>query len=174
LSRDLSNDAIRRGQLLAELGDEIRTSQNRTERFDGAVCEMLGINRTDNTAIDILDRRGRLTAGELARELGLTTGAVTALVDRMEAAGFFRRVRDTTDRRRVLVEVTPVVRRVGELIWGPIAEDFRQLSTRYSTEQLELMLDFLRQGNARQEERQARLAELAPEVRKIARRARKK
>ena len=174
MSREPSHEAARRGRLLAELGDEIRASQNRTERFDSAVCELLGINRTDNTAIDIVDRRGRLTAGELARELGLTTGAVTALVDRMEAAGLFRRVRDTADRRRVLIEVTPIVTRVGALIWGPIADDFRQLSTRYSMEQLELVLDFIRQANAGQEERQARLAALAPEVRAIMRRARRK
>ncbi len=174
MSRQSSDEAALRGRLLADLGDEIRASQNGTERFDSAVCELLGINHTDHTAIDIVDRHGRLTAGELARELGLTTGAVTALVDRMEAAGFFRRVRDTADRRRVLIEVTPVVTRVGGMIWGPIAEDFRQLATRYTIEQLELMLDFIRQGNARQEARQARLAALAPEVRKIVRRARRR
>ena len=174
MSRESAESAQRRGEVLADLGSEIRASQNRTECFDSAVCELLGINRTDNTAIDIVDRHGRVTAGELARELSLTTGAVTALVDRMEAAGFLRRVPDTTDRRRVLIEVTPVVARVGELIWGPIAEDFRELSTRYSTAELELMLDFVRRGNALQEERQARLAALAPEVRKIARRARPK
>jgi DNA-binding MarR family transcriptional regulator len=152
---------------MGELANAIRASQNRTERFDNAVCQMLGINRTDNTALDIIDRHGRVTAGDLARELGLTTGAVTALIDRMAAAGYVRRVPDPSDRRRVLVELTPLSKEVSQLIYGPVAQDFRQLAKRYSVEDLQLILDFLVAGNALDEKRKVRLASLAPDVGKL-------
>jgi DNA-binding MarR family transcriptional regulator len=162
----------RRRQLYGELANEIRISQNRTERFDSAVCDLLGINRTDNTAVDVIDRAGRITAGDLARGLGLTTGAVTALIDRLEKAGYLRRVRDPGDRRRVLVELTPLAKQAGQLIWGPIASEFQRIARRYSIEDLELILNFLRSGNALEETRLTRLAELAPEVDKLIRQSR--
>lgn len=156
---------------MGELANEIRASQNRTDRFDTAVCELLGINRSDNTALDVVERAGRMTAGELARELGLTTGAVTALIDRLEKAGYLRRISDPTDRRRVLVELTPLTHEVTGLIYGPIAREYQQLARRYSLEDLELILDFMRSGNALDKKRQEELKRVAPEVRKRAGRA---
>lgn len=169
-----SAKGARRRQVMGELANEIRASQNRTERFDNAVCELLGINRTDNTALDVIDRAGRMTAGELARGLGLTTGAVTALIDRLEKAGYVRRVLDPTDRRLVLVELTRLTKQTTELIYGPIAREYQQLARRYSVTELELILDFLRRGNAMDENRQARLVSMAPEVGKIVRRHRRR
>ncbi len=84
----------RRAELFQALGNEIRASQNRTDRFDSSVCELLGINRSDNTALDLNGRAGGLTAEELARELGLTTGAETAPIDRLERLVDLRRVPD--------------------------------------------------------------------------------
>lgn len=170
MSSERSTSGKRRGEILSELGNEIRTSQNRTERFDTAFCELLGINRTDNTALDVLERAGRMTAGELARELRLTSGAVTALIDRLEGAGYLRRVPDPSDRRRVLVELTPLTLDLTELIYGPIAHDYQQMARRYSVAQLELILDFMRTGNALDDTRRARLAEAEPEVRRRLRR----
>lgn len=171
MSSETSSTANRR-KLYAELADEIRISQNRTERFDSAVCELLGINRSDNMALDVIDRAGRLTAGELARELRLTTGAVTALIDRLENAGYLLRVPDPGDRRRVLVELTPLATEAGRLIYGPIAGEFQRIARRYSVHDLEVILDFLRTGNALDETRQTWLTELAPEVRELIRRSR--
>lgn len=159
-----------REELLQALGNEIRASQNRTDRFDTSVCELLGINRSDNTALDLIDRAGRLTAGQLARELGLTTGAVTALIDRLEKLGYLRRVPDPGDRRRVLLELTNLTKEVTGLIYGPVAQEFRQISKRYSVKDLELILDFIRIGNAQADRRQAGLQELAPQVRELLRR----
>jgi DNA-binding MarR family transcriptional regulator len=156
----------RRREVLGHLATEIRASQNRTDRFDTAVCELLRINRSDNTALDVLERAGQMTAGELARTLGLTTGAVTALIDRLERAGYVRRVSDPTDRRRVLVELTPLTHEVTGLIYGPIAREYQQLARRYSLEDLELILDFMSRGNALDEKRQEGLRRVAPEVRK--------
>ena len=100
----------RKRKLFWELMLEIRASQNATDRYDQAVADTIGLNRTDMRCVDILDRQGRLTAGQLAEQTGLTSGAVTTVIDRLEASGYARRTRDTTDRRRIYVELTDEAR----------------------------------------------------------------
>ena len=90
----------------------IRRNQVLTQMLDEAAAQYLGINTTDGRAIDVIDQAGRITAGDLARELRLSTGAVTTIVDRLEKAGYARRVSDPDDRRRVLIETTPKVARL--------------------------------------------------------------
>ena len=92
---------------LANLGHEIRGWQADQEIFDGVVAELAGLNRTDWRCLDILGTRGPMNAGQLAEAARLTTGALTAVVDHLEAAGLVRRVRDTVDRRKVIIETTP-------------------------------------------------------------------
>jgi DNA-binding MarR family transcriptional regulator len=72
---------------------------------------------------------------------------VTAVIDRLDRAGYARRVADERDRRKVLVEVTPeFYERAGE-IWGPIAQDWeRGISRRFSAEELEVIAAFLLQA----------------------------
>jgi DNA-binding MarR family transcriptional regulator len=117
---------------------------------------VLGINRTDGRCLDIVDREEPITAGKLAERSGLTTAAVTAVLDRMEEAGYLRRLRDADDRRRVLVELTPLARKRAEEIWGPFS-DLREALGRYTAEQLELLRDFHRMSR---EHNQARAAEV--------------
>ena len=120
--------------------------QNAQDAFDDAAGRVLGINRTDQRCMDLIDLHGSMTAGRLAAESGLSTGAVTTVLDRMERAGYVRRVRDTEDRRRVLVELTEEAgRRAGE-IWGPIAVEAESFYAGYSDEQLAQLLEFLRQA----------------------------
>ena len=129
-----------------ELIDEIRRSQNATDRFDQAVADALGMNRTDMRCIDVLQREGPVPAGRLAEATGLTTGAMTTALDRLERAGYARRTRDAADRRRVVVELTP---KVFDDIMGFYTEHVAQserLYKRYSEQQLELLLEFVRQG----------------------------
>jgi DNA-binding MarR family transcriptional regulator len=119
---------------------------------DEAVTAVMGINRTDGKILDILDQFGRMSAGELARHSGLTTGAVTAVIDRLERAGYVERVADPGDRRRVLVDVTDKTRKLTwELMGRPLGEAARPLIERYTAEQLELLLDFTRAGRQMQE-----------------------
>jgi DNA-binding MarR family transcriptional regulator len=142
----------RRTQLLHQLTDEIRAGQRATDEVDEAVTAVMGINRTDGKILDILDQFGRMSAGELARHSGLTTGAVTAVIDRLERAGYVERVADPGDRRRVLVDVTDKTRRLTwELMGRPLGEAARPLIERYTAEQLELLLDFTRAGRQMQE-----------------------
>jgi len=138
----MSREPDRRA-LLEELTLEIRRYQNAQDEFDDAASRRLGINRTDQRCMDIIDLHGRLTAGQLAAESGLSTGAVTTLLDRLEKVGYVRRVRDTVDRRRVLVELTDEARRRAEEIWGPIAMEAAEGFAGYSDDELAFLRDFL-------------------------------
>jgi hypothetical protein len=77
--------------------------------FDEVAYEKLGINRTDGRCLDIVENQGPLTAGELAELSGLTTAAVTSVLDRLEQAGYARRVRSEPGQRQVMVELTPLM-----------------------------------------------------------------
>jgi DNA-binding MarR family transcriptional regulator len=144
-----------REQLLQQLGDEVRANQRATDLVDELMCELMGINRTDSRCLDHLEHRGRMTAGELARASGLTTGAITGVIDRLERAGYARRIADAADRRRVLIEPTAKATEIAMELFAPMIADVRPLMERYSDEQLELLIEFNRLG----QERQARHAE---------------
>jgi DNA-binding MarR family transcriptional regulator len=140
--------ASRKKQLIDDLVSEFRVSGNQDNAFDGLAAERLGLNRTDLHCINIVENAGGLTAGELATEAGLSTGAVTGVIDRLERAGFARRIPDPTDRRRVKVEVTDEFYARADRIWGPLKADWdTALSSRFTAEQLERISEFLRATN---------------------------
>jgi DNA-binding MarR family transcriptional regulator len=153
MSRQTKND------LIDELSREIRAGQVAVDQMDDAACRALGINRTDGRCLDIIDREGPVAAGRLAQASGLTTAAVTAVIDRLERAGYAHRVKDPGDRRRVLVEATPLMRERVEVVWGPY-ELFREMLGRYTVEQLELLRDFHRIGREYNEQRAAEVRKL--------------
>jgi DNA-binding MarR family transcriptional regulator len=156
---------VSRELLISELIDHIRANQVLTDLLDEKAAEYLGINRTDARAVDVIDQHGRISAGELARELRMSTGAVTTLVDRLERAGYARRVPDPEDRRRVLIEVTPVVDENTQKIYGTIDEAV-PLYDDYTDADLELLVRFHRMGRDWLEGRLARVDELASEPRR--------
>jgi len=133
-----------RDNLISELGRTIVELQTATHEVDDAAGERLGVNRTDMRCISYLFTSGAMTAGELAEASGLTPGALTTALDRLEHAGYAQRVRDRSDRRRVLVELTPRAHHMIGEIWGPIADAGRAEVANYTSEQLMLILDFLR------------------------------
>jgi DNA-binding MarR family transcriptional regulator len=134
----------KRGALIDEVGTAIREYQRANDAFDEALTARMGLNRTDGHCIDLLQERRRLTAGELAQATGLTTGAVTAVIDRLEKAGWARRVRDDADRRRVLVEPTEQTDRICEETFGPLVVEGNRYLERLTVEQLEAIIGFLR------------------------------
>lgn len=157
MSSDLSDE---RERLQAQLGDEVRANQRATDVVDELVSQLMGINRTDSRCMDILDQHGSMSAGDLAAASRLTTGAITAVIDRLERAGYARRVPDPTDRRRVLVEMTPKAYEAAmELMIEPLRELYDPLAARYSDDDLRLLLDFTRQGRELQERHAAWLRE---------------
>jgi DNA-binding MarR family transcriptional regulator len=133
-----------REDVLAEVAEELRLSGVTNDIADQVVADHLGLNRTDTRCLDIIERLDGVNAGRLAREAGLSTGAVTTVIDRLERAGYARRVADENDRRRVLVELTPGARQLLRDLFAPLMNDtMRQLSG-YDDDQVGLVRDFLR------------------------------
>jgi DNA-binding MarR family transcriptional regulator len=141
-----------RHRLYDELSGEVRANQRATDVVDELIAQLLGVNRTDARCLDILDERGSMSAGDLAEASRLTTGAITAVIDRLDRAGLARRVPDPADRRRVLVELTPKAYETAmELMVKPMIELWQPLGERYSDDELRLFIDFTRRGREIQE-----------------------
>lgn len=146
--------------MLAALSQEVRGWQADQELFDSLVIELAGVNRTDWRVLDVLGTRGPLSAGQLANAVRLTTGAVTGVLDRLEAAGLVRRVRDAEDRRRVIVEVTDEVARVGAPVYGPLIEDAARAHGEFTVGELETITRFVRLERDLLQRHTKRLADL--------------
>lgn len=151
-----SQDTVR-GRLEAELIDEVRGYQNAVHQMDEAAHGAMGVNAGAGRCLDVLDRRGRISAGQLAREAGLTSGAVTAVLDRLEEKGYVRRVPDPGDRRRVLVEVTERHREAALRLYGPLKEMAGDWFDRRSDEELRLLIEFNRVSREVNERRAAQI-----------------
>jgi DNA-binding HxlR family transcriptional regulator len=105
---------------------------------------------TDMQVIDILDSTGPTTAGQLAELTGLTTGAITGMINRLEEAGLVRRERDPNDGRRVIVQLVPSkdeMHKVGP-IFAAIGTAWDEMVSHYDDEQIAFLLEFLKRSNA--------------------------
>ena len=144
-------------QLMRATMDAIRAFQAAVDEVDEQVARRAGINRTDLRCLDHLTRGGSLTAGELAEAAGLTTGAMTLAIDRLERAGLARRLRDPQDRRRVWVEATKKSERLVEALYGEVGREGRRHLNRMSASALRTVTEFLQAARAINEEHAARL-----------------
>ena len=135
-----------KAKMIEEIGELTRLGGLVTDLYDEAVCKALGVNRTDLRVLDVLERIGPLPAGKLAERAGLSPGAMTASIDRLEAAGHARRVRDAADRRRITVEITPSTRKRAWEMYGPMNEANQRLLSSYTLGELERIRDYWRRG----------------------------
>jgi DNA-binding MarR family transcriptional regulator len=145
-----------RQRLLDAVATASREFQRSVDALDDAVAKRLGVNRTDLRTLDVL-YDGPTTPGALAATIGMSPAAMTAALDRLEGRGYVRRVRDTADRRRVLVEVTDVVRRAAGQLYGPIAAEGAEFIDRYTDAELTLLGDFLRASKELQDRHRSRI-----------------
>jgi DNA-binding MarR family transcriptional regulator len=121
-----------------------RVNGNLDRAFDNLAAQRLGVNETDLLCLNVIESRGGVTAGELAAEAGLTSGAITGVVDRLERAGYARRERDPDDRRRVAITVTPAFYEAAAGIWGPVKADWdTTLAARFTAAELDVVMAFL-------------------------------
>jgi DNA-binding MarR family transcriptional regulator len=111
--------------------------------FGQTVAIRFGLSESDIETLESLMELGATTAGRLAELTGLTSGAVTRVIDRLEQAGYVRRVPDPADRRRVIVEVVPEKIVAIQSTLGRIGEAGAQEIGKYTDAQLELIGDFL-------------------------------
>src|SRR5215510_11834743 len=141
----MSSDESQRAALLALLGRKLAGEHAvKTVLFQEAIADQLGLNTTDLMCLSFLSDAEPLTAGQLADATGLTIGSVTILIDRLEKAGYARREKDPTDRRRVIVR--PVSERIERDIaplYASIGQAWEGAIEGYSTQELAVILDML-------------------------------
>jgi DNA-binding MarR family transcriptional regulator len=163
-----------RGELLAALERLLRVTSARSVLLSHAVAEQLGMNQTDLETLDLLTLDGPMPAGRLAELTGLTTGAITGVVDRLEKLGLAGREPDPADRRRVIVRALPPpepFRRCAEALYAPLAAAMEQLAARYDDAELAAIVDFLGRANQASLEATAAVRRAGPRPAKRVRRA---
>jgi DNA-binding MarR family transcriptional regulator len=132
-----------RTQLLKALDEAVRKVGAQSVLISDLVAARVGINSTDLECLDLLYLAGPTTAGRIASHTGLTTGATTAVIDRLERAGFVTRRRDLRDRRVVVIDV---VRRSASLIepfYAPLVAGFARVHKGYDVRKLATCVDYL-------------------------------
>jgi len=136
-----------------ELSEQIRISSTHAVMRSKMIAEKLKMNPIDLETLEILMREGKITAGELARFTGLTTGAVTGLIDRLVKAGYAKRDADPQDRRKILIELNEekVFQDVIPL-YSFIASSTDKLLDKYTEKELQLIIDFYKKANALSQE----------------------
>ena len=135
-----------RAALMQELEHAVRKSTALGVIFGQTVANAVGVSSSDLECLDFLNIEGRVTAGRLAELTGLTTGAITGLVDRMEKAGFLRRERDEEDRRKVYIAIVPeALGKVGRF-YEPLQKAVTKNWEGYSDAELKLILRFMSEG----------------------------
>jgi DNA-binding MarR family transcriptional regulator len=137
-----------RERMVRDLVVAVRRSTMFTVLLHHTTASKAGLNMTDAQCVNALSLDGPQTPGGLAQLMGITTGgAITAVIDRLEKAGYVRRSRDPDDRRRVIVElVEENVQRFGQY-FAPIRQAFADRIDGYSDEQVGFLLEYLHDNN---------------------------
>lgn len=146
----------------AEVVRELRQSYGLGASFFRAAAARIEMTDTDVQVMDILASTGEAAAGQLAELMGLTTGTITGILNRLEKAGLIHRERDPSDGRKVIVrlakgkdarhEIGPLFDSIGKA-WG-------ELASHYADEQIAFLLEFLQRSNAVASQEIARLREV--------------
>ncbi len=161
--------SARRAEMLAALMNAGRAYSTAAVMLHGAVAERLALSATDLKALDLLQRVGPLAAGEIAAHTGLATASVTSLIDRLEKKRFARRLRDRSDRRRVVVTLTPDVERTIAPYFGSLNRRMLARFQRYNEEQIALIEEFLKSGADEMREEVAKVSAAKSRCRDAAR-----
>ena len=147
--------------LRKELGLEALAHQAAVDAVDAAAAAYLQVNRTDLRCLEILTQNDSVLPSQLAAQLGLTTGSVTTMLDRLERLGYATRSADPADRRKVVVRITSKAAKKAAKLYGPLAlEGDRDVLSRYSAAELGVLLDFHRRSRQLQERHAARIRQL--------------
>jgi DNA-binding MarR family transcriptional regulator len=115
-----------------EVAQALRAFGMERDRFEDAVARNHGITHTDLQALDNLSLHGALTPGQLGQRMLLTSGAITALADRLERLGWVTRESHPTDRRSTVLTLTDGAARAAEEIFGPYAEEMAEAASTLS------------------------------------------
>jgi DNA-binding transcriptional ArsR family regulator len=146
--RSGSGTGAERARMESEFLLAMRRTGSTLQLLGQVAAERIGVNATDLNCLNLVALAGRrepMTAGELARQTGLTTASITGVLDRLEEGGFVRRERDPKDRRRVNVNLNPgpALAEIGPT-FGPLVMAWRSAAASYSDSELRLLLEFQR------------------------------
>lgn len=135
----------KREEIIQAIIEKRREMSTETIMFHQGVADVLGLHITDHKCLDLIRQYGAMPAGRLAELTGLTTGAVTGIIDRLEKAGYVRRANDPKDRRRTIVEPTQNKKweRKIEAVFIPFHKRMHKLLSSYSDSELAFLLDVL-------------------------------
>ncbi|MDR8413983.1 MarR family transcriptional regulator [Nonomuraea sp. 3-1Str] len=133
------------GELRDAVGEEMRLMQAAVDSFDEAAAGVLGVNRTDLRCLEIL-AQGPVIPSVLGPALGLTTGSVTAMLDRLEKLGYLTRSPDPSDRRKVVVRITEEAGARTWDLYGPFVAEGETMMEDFTPEELERVAAFLRRS----------------------------
>jgi len=137
-----------RQELLKKIDEMLRKVSAQSVLISDLVAGLVGVNSTDLECLDLLLLAGPTTPGKLAEHTGLTSGATTAVIDRLERGGFVKRRRDANDRRRVLVEIVKSsIDRITPL-YVPLQARVTQLNRQFSDAELAAVVDYMTQALA--------------------------
>lgn len=138
----------KRSKLIEALNDLTREASTYTVLLHQVIADKLSLNITDHKCLDLIERMGSMTAGQLAEITGLTTGAITGVIDRLEKAGYVRRERDPQDRRKVIVCLVPdkAYKDIAPL-FEILSRNYDPISKGYSDEELGVILKFMKESN---------------------------
>jgi len=159
-----SGSQEKRAEILGELARELRQFNGLGASFFRAAAAQIGMTVTDMQVIDILESTGPTTAGQLADLTGLTTGAITGMLNRLEEAGLVRRARDPNDGRRVIVQLERGKDEMHKIdsIFASLGQAWDEMASHYDDEQITFLLEFLKRSNALSRKEIVRVRE-APE-----------
>jgi DNA-binding MarR family transcriptional regulator len=145
---------VRRSRLIGELMTEARRSGSLGTLHSRAAAPLAGINATDWECLDVLDWSGPITAGELARRVGITSGAVTGVIDRLAALGLAERGADPSDRRKVIVQLADdaalgslEAQRALTESFAALSADVDAINDRFDDDQLAAIAEWLGETN---------------------------
>jgi len=132
-----------RAELELAFATAMRKSGSLMQSLSQAAADRIGINATDLNCLNILSFSGQLTAGELAKQTGLTTASITGVVDRLAEAGFVTRERDPHDRRRVVVRLVldRAMQQVAS-VFLPVMRSWREMAAHYTDDELRLIVGY--------------------------------
>jgi DNA-binding MarR family transcriptional regulator len=130
-------------ELIEDLSQSIQRAGTLNVLHTNAIASQIGLSATEFESMDTISHNQPMSAGQLASRCGLTTGAITGIVDRLERAGVVSRESDPKDRRRVLlkpIEDREKSKKIRKL-YQPMTEAFEVVMMEYTPEQIELLID---------------------------------
>jgi DNA-binding MarR family transcriptional regulator len=147
--------------LRQQLGQDDQAYQAAVNDFDAAAARVLGVNPTDLRCLELLLAQQTALPSQLGEQLGLTSGSVTTMLDRLQQQGYLTRTPDPTDRRKVIVRATPkATQKVWVELYQPLVTEGFQAIAHYGAAELAVVSDYLRRGRKLYERHTTRVRSL--------------